>query len=432
MLKAGWANIDITPPVGIDLSGFGGRAGPNVGVHDCLAAKALYMTDGERAWVLVTADLVGLDAATVAKIRQGIEERLGGNELPVMVACSHTHSGPATPCLPFLGRPDADYLEELIRRLVGVALAATEQRYAVGVGYGRAPVEVGVNRRERNAEGRIILGRNAGGPTAPYVDVVRVQGDQGCAVLFSHAAHPVTLGGDNLWITADWPGYAQRISEERLGCLALYGQGCCGDINCRLRGSFEAAEEQGKQVAEAVVQAAMTLSLTQEAEVGAKSITLELPLEDPPPVTEAQAILERAEREREAHSEMDNYGMRLVREGMVEWARRLLALSEAGVRGLTQAFEIQGLRVGEIAIVGLLGEVFVDYQHQIRESSPFAHTIVLAYTNGNIGYVPTREAFSQGGYEVETAIKYYGTTMLTPECERLVVEGAGQVLRELR
>jgi len=81
--------------------------------------------------------------------------------------------------------------------------------------------------------------------------------------------------------------------------------------------------------------------------------------------------------------------------------------------------------------VGLPGEVFVAYQHQIKACSPFANTFVLAYTNGNIGYVPTEDAFPQGGYEVDSAIKFYGTTMLTPECERIIVESACRLLSGL-
>jgi neutral ceramidase len=433
MLRAGWSRADITPPAGVDLCGFGGRAGPSQGVHDPLSAKALCVTDGERRIALITADLIGLDAGTVTEVRRRVGERFGREAPALMIACSHTHSGPSTPCLPFLGVPDPAYMESLIATLADLVVKASSAMSEAEIAFGQAEVQVGINRRQRVEEGRIVLGRNEDGTTAPYVDVLRAQTGIGCAVLFSHTAHPVTLGGDNLLISADWPGYAQHFVEEALGerCVALYGQGCCGNINSDPRGSFEIAEQQGRAVAEAVAKAAATLRPAADGAVGAASEVVELPLQDPPPLDEAQALLAFAVRERDANAATDNHGMKLTRQGLVAWGERLVALAEAGATHLTQPFEVQALRIADTAIVGLPGEVFVEYQHQIKACSPFAQTFVLAYANGNIGYVPTEEAFPQGGYEVDSAIKYYGTTMLTPECEHVVVGGVRRLLRTL-
>jgi len=429
MLKAGWARRDITPPVGVDLSGFGGRPGPNEGAHDRLSAKALALTDGERTVALVTADLVGLDAGTVEAVREGIAERLGA-AVPVMVACSHTHSGPATPCLPFLGVPDPAYMARLTADLVAVAVEACESLAEAEAGVARREAQVGINRREMTSEGRVVLGHNPGGPVAPYVDVLEVRTEAGRAVLMSHAAHPVTLGGDNLLVSADWPGYAQRFAEEAVD-VALFAQGCCGDINSEPRGSFEVAECQGRTIAEAALGALPTTESLTVPLVDSASVVLDVPLEDPPGVDMARAALADAERQLAENAEIDSAGMRNTRLGLVDWAGRVLALSEQGATGLTQAFEVQALRIGELVMVGLPGEVFVEYQLQIEERSPFERTFVFAYTNGNWGYFPTADAFPDGGYEVESAVRYYGTTMFTPACERVVVEGACALLDDL-
>jgi hypothetical protein len=433
VLQAGWSAIEITPPPGIGLSGFGGREGPNLGVHDSLFAKAIHVTDGGEHVALVTADLVGLDAGTVAEVRQEVAHRLGDQAPALMMACSHTHSGPATPCLPFIGHPDPGYLAELKRRLVEVAVQACGRLREAQVAVGQVEALVGINRRERRSDGSIALGRDETGTVAPYVDVLRFRTDDGAAVLFSHAAHPVTLGGDNLLVSADWPGYAQRFIEEAYGepCVALFAQGCCGNINSDPRGTFEIAKQQGRAIADAVLSVTGSLTPVQDGPVTSASIVLQLPLQDPPPVEEAQAALKAAECDLTAGEGVDNYGVRESREGMVDWARRILGLSIRGARNLTRPFEVQALRIGEVAMVGLPGEVFVEYQRQIKAGSPFAHTLVLAYTNGNIGYVPTAAAFPEGGYEVDGAIRYYGDTMLTPDCERLVIEAAGRMLAAL-
>ncbi len=434
MLEAGWSVADITPDVGTDLSGFGGRSGPNEGIHDRLRAKALCLGDGATRAVVLTADLIGLDAATVDEIRQGARDRLGGDTPGIMVACSHTHSGPATPCLPFLGEPDGDYMARLTAALVQLVVDATETMAPARVGVGQAEACVGINRRERTDQGSIVLGHNPGGEHAPYLDMLKVERENDQAWLLSHAAHPVTLGGDNLLVSADWPGYAQRQTEAALGdgAVALFAQGCCGNINSEPRGTFEVAEAHGQAIADAVTASAPAIEMSDSVPVSVKSIVVDLPLEDPPSVDQAREILSQMEADLADHAEADGYGMGKTRRGLVAWAKRIAELSEAGATGLTLPFEIQAIRLGDTVIVGLPGEVFVEYQRQIKANSPFAHTFVFAYTNGNPGYVPTEAAFPQGGYEVTQAVRYYGTTMLTPECERLIVGAAGELVCSLK
>ena len=82
-------------------------------------------------------------------------------------------------------------------------------------------------------------------------------------------------------------------------------------------------------------------------------------------------------------------------------AQRILALADgAGWQGETKTTEVQALAVGdELAIVGLPGEVFVELGLTLRERSPFKHTLVMGLANASIGYIPTRRAYEEGGYE---------------------------------
>ncbi len=432
-LLAGAAKSVITPPVGVDLSGFGGRSAPSQAVHDDLHAAALCLEAGE-ALLLITADLIGLDSDSVAEVRQRIAAR---TEVPagnVMITCSHTHSGPATPALPFLGQPDPDCMEDLKGKLAEVGIQAWERRAPASWGAAREEVLVGINRRERRS-GEIVLGRNEAGTTAPYVDVLRVDDESGApmAIWMCHPAHGVTLGSQNLLLSADWPGYAQRAVERtHPGSVALFAQGCCGNINSDPSGStFEVAEEQGERFARAVQKAAEPIDPGPSAEVSVTSEVLGLPLFDPPPPEEARATLAQLRADREEKWENANYGGRILLDGLVGWGERVLELAEAGATGLTVDFEVQAARIGDFGIVGLPGEVFVEYALQIDRASPCRLTAVAAYTNGMVGYVPTAEAYPAGGYEVETAIRYYGTTMPKPECEQIVVGSAGGLLERL-
>lgn len=439
-LRAGAAKIVITPPVGVDMCGYGGRPGPALGVHDDLRAAALYV-DGTALpgapsgeVIIITCDLIGLSAAEVAEVRTLVTEATGVPGGHVLVGCSHTHAGPATGCLTTLGKPDENYLTVLKRKLAGLAKMARDQAQPAALGALREPVSVGINRREVQRDGSMKLGRNERGTLAPYVDVVAVDTMAGepLARLFVHAAHAVTLGGTNQLLSADWPGYAQRYLERIYGpdCITLFGQGCCGNVNSDPVGTFEVADAQGRIMAGAVVKAAEYASKSPEMLVGAVHETLQLPCADPPSVTEAAATLAQARAT--AIQPGHNYGMQLMYDALVEWAERILRLAEAGATGLTVPFEVQALRLGDLALIGLPGEVFVEYALNLDRAAPFGETATMAYTNGNIGYVPTAAAFPQGGYEVDMAIKLYGDTMLRPECEALILAAGTRLLKALR
>ena len=281
----------------------------------------------------------------------------------------------------------------------------------------------------------MVIGLNEAGTTAPYVDVLAVNAldDQPIARLFCHAAHAVTLGGDNLLISADWPGYAQRAVEEQLGtpCVALFMQGCCGNINSHPRGTFEHAESQGRVIAEAVCAADSEAAWIAEAPICACSEPLALPLLPPPSVADAQAEVDRLEREQTGESQLANYGKQMMDQQLLSWAKGLLDLAESPSQNRTVPFEIQGIRVGEFVALGLPGEVFIEYGLNIDAESPFGVTAVAAYTNGNVGYIPTAAAYPEGGYEVLSAIRYYGTTMPAPESEELILQTARGVLEQL-
>jgi hypothetical protein len=350
-----------------------------------------------------------------------------------MLTCSHTHAGPATPCLQSLGVPDAGYLAELRSKLVGVAVSAWEKRAPARAGAARAPVAIALNRRDARVTDQD--GVTDVGTVQPHVEVLRVDDESGkpMAVWMCHPAHPVTLRHDNLLFSADWVGYARQAVERRHpGTVALFAQGCAGNlVSWPHDGAFETAKRQGETFGEAVCSALESAGMSAAAEVACLSEDLRLPLLDPPSPEEARATLAQCRRTRDDRWEQENYGWRMLLDGDVAWAERVVALAESGATGLTVGYEVQATRVGDFAAVGLDGEVFVEYALNIARESPFPLTAVAAYSNGNVGYVPTAAAHERGGYEVDTAIRYYGTLRLAPECEGLILESASKLLNRL-
>jgi hypothetical protein len=405
-------------------------------VHDDLYASTLYLANRDAGLLIITCDLIGLHHKQVDALRHAICAETDVDPAHIMIACSHTHAGPATPCIRHLGRPVPEYLERLHDSLVQAAVTAVRGAVPAVASWQRVPVNVGVNRRElRN--GAMTIGENESGAVLPYADMLAVDSLHGdaMAVAYCHPAHAVALGGDNLLISADWPGYTRRELQASLGpeCAVLFLQGCCGDINCRERG-WDGAERQGRRVAGALLAARARFGPFERAPVLAAAVKpLRLPLQPPPPLREAEAMLEEAERHLAGLPADANRGVRWMAEGTVDWCTRILDLArDPAAEPRTVRFDVQALRIGNGGIVGLPGEVFVQYARNIAAQSPLPITAVAAYANGNVGYIPAAADYPRGGYEVKDAIRYYGDTMPLPESEEMITGSAVCALRSLK
>jgi len=95
------------------------------------------------------------------------------------------------------------------------------------------------------------------------------------------------------------------------------------------------------------------------------------------------------------------------------------------LQATTLSAEVQALRIGEVGIVAFPGELFVELGLLAKARSPFATTLVVELANDSIGYIPTRRAYSEGGYEVTS-------TVLAPGVGELLVEEALRLLAGLR
>lgn len=437
-LQAGIATVDITPYVGIWLAGFAGRKKPSEGVHDPLRSRALVLDDGEKRLCLITNDMLSINYETADEIKAAVQAECGLPPECVMINHSHTHSGPtARKGVSAVGhKPDDCYMEVYVRKLVSAVMLAQQNLQPARLGYARTPVQIGINRRERTANGGTRIGRNPDLPVAPYVDVYRIDSESGTprAVLFTHACHAVTRAADNYFISADYPGRAQAVVETVFpGAQAVFAQGCAGNINSEpVGGSFEDVWRLGTILGGAVVQAAATCRPESEVKLGSALRSVQVPLQDPPPLEEARAQHEAAETRLRAIEEEGDPTQIRIQQGTVNWTGRVLKLAEDGAKNLGMRYDIQAFALKDAVIVGLAGEVFVEYQLNIAKASPFGFTSVLGVTNGCPAYIPTAAEMPFGGYEVQDSMRFYGTTQLAPACEQTILDAAAGVLQELK
>ncbi|MDE3000689.1 MAG: hypothetical protein OXU79_16575 [Gemmatimonadota bacterium] len=432
-LKAGVAEVNITPPIGISLCGFGNRKGPADTVYDDLFARALVLDDGRTRLAIVTSDLISFAPDVVQRLRDLVERVAGVPGQGLLLNGSHSHSGPTVMSFRSMGSRDVAYEDVLCRQVAGAVRMAADRLEPVLLRIGRAPVRIAHNRRARR-NGRMTIGHNPGGAEAPWVDVLRIDARSGpmLGLLYMTAAHPVNLRG--LAFSAEFPGYAARaIRRELDGAVPMFAQGCCGDVNCTpMDGALQTTVRLGELLGGAAVNAARHAEPLQSNVLGLARQVVYLPTRIPS-VDEAERALEdQKTRVREAERDPDatDYLIRQYR-GQIEWAEDYLRAARSG-RPRPQAFEIQAMRIGEAAMVAYPGEMFVDYQLEMDRTSPFKKTFTLAYSNGCIGYVPTAKAFPEGGYEVDHAFRYYGTLMITSACERMIKSATLELLEGLK
>ena len=422
-IAAGTASAKITPPVGVELTGYAGRPGPSAGVHDELYAKALVLDDGSTRVGILSLDLLGLTSEDAARIRTLASAKAGLPPGNLLVTCSHTHAGPAVQFLRCCGTPDPDYVEWMVETSARAVGEAASDLAPAEVLFATSRSDIGMNRRAPYLQ---LVG-NPEGAVDDEVGIMLIAAKDGRkAVVYNYPCHGVVLGHENVLISADWMGAASRAIEDATGARALFLQGCGGDINPRLRGGFDAVEQTGQSLAAGVV-AALEEAVPAGGPLAALSESVELPLLPPlPPEQLAKIATDAARRIREgmasgkSEHELSGY------EAQRLWAQGIADLLERKDPPRRLVAEIQAIRIGGVRIVALPGEAFAEIGLQIKSFGE--KVLVAAYANGNIGYIPTARAYLEGGYEVDSAYRYYGLQMIGPESEAVVVRAAARLL----
>jgi len=398
-LKAGMAKAVITPPVGVRLCGYAARTQPSIGVLDELYAKALVLDDEEKRLALVVCDLLWVGKELVNDIRKRIRKQADIKEENVMITAIHTHCGPD------LEHTDEPYIENLKSQVTGAVSAACNHMKNARIGFASGECYVGMNRRNPKSPSRPYFLYNwPQGSVDPTVTVARIEDETRhvVGVLVNYACHPVTLGPNELNISRDYPGHALRVLEDVFGedIIAMFVNGCCGNINPAWifdqpnvsppppRVFPESLEERLKETrrlgqilgGEALKALQSITDLSSEANLKIKQSNVKLPIRKDVP----ENILKWIKSTKVGEPDYENHQHILKGEDLVT--------------------EIQAIRLNNTAILGLTGEVFVEYQLEIRRKSPLKYTFVSELANDSIGYVPTANAYREGGYEPTTTV----------------------------
>jgi len=403
LLEGGCSKVNITPPLGIPLIGSKGK--PSDDILDELYAKALVLNDGRTIIAIVSVDLLYTSLEEITNpVRAIIKEKIGIPEQNVLICATHTHSGPEVFTKSKLGlekkipacKIDHFYLQTLIRKIADSVLLACKntQRVKIGAAKGQIP-EILYNRRCKKPDGSVTMEFTLApevittkkikrepegytkvtftfpdeeteldfGPVDPEVCLLRVEDTEGRIVgsLVNFGCHPVCIYPSlNTTISADYPAYATQVVEQMEGGICLFTLGLAGDTVPIQRG-LQPREQMGKTL-------------------GAEAL-----------------------KKLQFVSTSDDVTLKALKKEIKFLTKKIASQDVTAEDGETVDYimtEIQVLKLGDVYILGLPGEVLVEVGLQIKKRAGLQNLFIVTLSNDTIGYVCHSQAYEEGGYEV--------------------------------
>jgi hypothetical protein len=411
--------------------GYGSRTTESSGIASPLKVRALAIgsdakdKEDEGPAILITLDNCYVGSFMTEEVAMRLQIEAGVRRERLVTCATHTHCAPALNSgIEFIfGVPVpadqkeriARYTKELIDGMEKVALQALAARTPGRLAWGQGSVGFAANRRVLKKGKWVNFGVNPNGPVDHSLPVLRVTDPAGKvrAVLAGYACHCTTLGGEFNQICAEWVGFAcDDIEREFPGATALVIIGCGADANPEPRRNLDDAKNHAAALSRTASQVLATSLIPLPGRVTTRFRQIDLPLGTLP----SRGTLE-------ARSKLPGA------EGM--FARALIEKLNRGESLPTSIpYPVQSWCFGdELAIVFLGGEVVVDYALRLKWEIDARRLWVTAYSNDVPCYIASKRVLSEGGYEADLSMVFYGRpARLAPEAEDLIVRTAHDLL----
>jgi len=372
-LRAGTARNNITPDKAIPMSGYGSRTEAFEGIHDSIFARAIVFSDGENKAAFISVELIGFSDAFCDELSLGIEKETGIKKDYLLISAVHSHGGPVTKVYSDDESQEVDkYVKQLRYKLIQLVVQAEGNLEPAQIGAGKGECRMNINRRIKDGNGNIQLGRNPYGPCDHEVGVIRIDDDQGNirTVLLNWPCHGVVLGPRNRLISGDWPGATSTYIEDSLGNEVVVPVlvGASGDINPIYGPHIDFVDVNSY----AYALGAIAYDLGNEV------------------IRVTKQIQTRSS-------------------GKIDALRKSIFLPGKNEdSGNDVEVRLSVIRIGTLIFVGVNGEVFNQIGVKIKNASPYTQTFFITHCNGSCGYLVTDEAIPDGGYEVRVSEAYAG------------------------
>jgi len=415
MFQAGFARVDVTPPLGSPLAG-NSQYRPAEKILDPLELNCVAFSDGENKAVLITGDFLYVMEDAATRIRKMISERCDIPAENVFMQGLHQHTSLRIGTRPHVwgkGFDDQPYLDVLYRKYCDVAQLALRDLKDATLFLAEKQVSDPLSfiRRYEMKDGSFKMNPGRGNPdivrpigeadnTVRLLRLKREEGEDVAIVNFS--CHPDVIGGKG--ISADWPGFVRRYTEKALEntrCILINGfQGDSNHINPlrdpvedKKRAGYKHADYMGKTISDTAV------SLWDKGEeVPVERIWAKVKMEHVPT---NQRGIERAEECRRIRADIAAG----IREPFKDHTANIECARIADLQRelIFQHVPVCILALGKGVFIGYGGEPFTKYAANARRVGKELYVITACLTGGGQGYLPTKEAYEQGGFEAQTS-----------------------------
>lgn len=372
--QAGAHTVDVTPPVGLPMWGYGARHDkPSEGVMDPLEANALVLCFGAQKVALV-----GLDMGrppmrnSMARIRDAIRSKAGVEH--VFIVGSHTHHGA---CVEIPDQPSKEnsyqraFEDGIIEAIVQAERKKAPAKWAVG--------SVQTKDRNRNRHSKI--------PPVPVdreLAVIRVDDLEGnvIGVAVNFAAHPTSIPAEVMLYSPDYPGDMKKKVVAELGGVCVFLQGAAGDLSTDRSGTKD-FHDYG-------------------AALGAEAVRLARSLKTAAPENPTLVVREEEFHFPDLRVDYKNPVIRRVFAGAF-FKELVDAYMEEYADGVRPRITV-ALINGEVGLVGASGEFFCNHALRLKERARLPHLFFFGYCNDYQWYFPTIEAAAEGGYGADGTV----------------------------
>lgn len=425
-LRAGAAEIDITPPIGTQLAGSLLGVG-STSVQDPLHARAVFLDNGETQLLFVLLDLILISNEDATRARQLISEATQVLPENICISCTHTHNGPSM--MDVFNTPrNAQYIEWMLPRVAQVATQAMRhlQEARAGWGIGRE-TEAAFNRRFHMRDGTVQMNPGVqnpdalrpAGPTDPQFPTLLLQTADGkpLAALANFSLHYI---GDNERgsISADYFGQFSAEMKKRYGSefIALLTHGFSGDINAiDTRGAEKLPQREKSRrlairLADEVEHLWKQTDFHSEIVMGSTCANYSMGVRK---ISGAQIEVERERSLDESLTEKERIYAR-ERLALLDWPDEF-------------PVSVQAIRIGDFAAITTSAQMFCRLGIDLKYASPFPVTAPIEHANGCGGYVATQADYFLGSYETELA----RSSFAKPGAGEEIVALGAQLLRDL-
>ncbi len=426
-LRIGTFNVDATPPLGSPVAYAAARK-----IEDPLSARGIVLLSNEKPVVLCALDWIGISNEGHEVFREKLARAAGTTADRVAVHALHQHDGPrcdfsAEAILEDaqLGgsRFDNAFARSVIEKVAkAVAEAVTEAQPVTHLGVGRAKVEkVASNRRLLGPDGKVKIMRFSAsrnpeaiaapeGVIDPELKLISFwNGETPVASLTYYATHPQSYYGKGD-VTSEFVGLARAAREKALPQVAhIHFNGASGNVAA---GKYNNGSPEVRPILAQRMEAGMKAAWesTRRQPISADDLKWNV---EPVQVPVGRHVVAE-ELKKSLHDEKVSSLMRVNAAVKLAFLQR----REAGI-----PIELTCLHLGDVAILHMPGELFVEYQLAAQRMAPEKTVCMAAYGEYGTGYIGTQVAYGQGGYETSNR-----ASNVAPEVEPVLMDGMRKLL----